>query len=264
LERSRSVNEDIRPIISGWPYRPGKISVRKIVGDDGKPRIQMRLDLGLIQIEPTGRPDGERPNGFESLLDYQLGRLDQYRQKHKSDLGFELSPEEAGKLREEALMYYHRYLACFILEEYDQVIRDTQRNIEVFDLCNKYAARKTDRMLLEQYRPYVLMMNTRAKAYVAQGRRHYGEALGIIKSGLRAIKKIYIDADQTQDFKFSLEASILRQLGRRIKRKLPTDPVKALESKLRRAIREERFEDAAQYRDQLERMRKSNDHAGGE
>ncbi len=30
----------------------------------------MRIDLGLIQLETTGRPDGERPEGHESLLEY--------------------------------------------------------------------------------------------------------------------------------------------------------------------------------------------------
>ena len=29
----------------------------------------MRIDLGLIQMELAGRPDGQRPDGFESLLD---------------------------------------------------------------------------------------------------------------------------------------------------------------------------------------------------
>ena len=29
------MSEDIRPIIDDWPYRPGKISVRKVIGDDG-------------------------------------------------------------------------------------------------------------------------------------------------------------------------------------------------------------------------------------
>ena len=30
----------------------------------------MRIDLGLIQMEIDGRPDGERPEGYESLLEF--------------------------------------------------------------------------------------------------------------------------------------------------------------------------------------------------
>ncbi len=254
------MNEDIRPIVDDWPYRPGKVSVRKVVGEAGRPKIQMRLDLGLIQMEPTGRPDGKRPEGFESLLSYHQDRLEKFRRKHRTELGFELSPEECRKLREESLMYYHRYLSCFILEDYDQVIRDTQRNVELFDLCNRYAAKKADRMMLEQYRPYVIMMNTRAKAHRAMDNDEYARALTIIKAGLKAIKKIYVDIDQTEDFKLSMEATTLRQLGRRIRRKLPVDEETVLERKLRKAVSLEQFEEAARLRDRLERMKHNEEN----
>jgi hypothetical protein len=252
-------NDDISPIVEGWPYHPRKISARKILGDDGLPKVQMRLDLGLIQMELVGRPDGVRPNDHESLLECYANQLTEYKLKHGSDLGFELSPTDCRELRDEALMYYHRYLACFVLEEYEQVIQDTQRNLQVFDLCNRYAAKKSDRMILEQYRPYVIMMNTRAKAQLAAKHSDYSEAIKQIKAGLRAIKKIYDDIDQPEEFQASFEASILRQLGRRMRRKLPADPLKTLEKKLLRAVNEDRFEDAAHLRDQIARIKKAKD-----
>ena len=36
---------------------------------DGRDKIQMRIDLGLIQMELNGRPDGRRVGELESLLD---------------------------------------------------------------------------------------------------------------------------------------------------------------------------------------------------
>jgi hypothetical protein len=62
-------SRDITPVLKGWDYEPGTINVRKVVGNDGIPKLQMRLDLGLFQMEMTGRPDGVRPHGHESLLD---------------------------------------------------------------------------------------------------------------------------------------------------------------------------------------------------
>ena len=41
---------DISDILADWPYEPGQISARKITGDDGKEKIQLRLDLGLLQM----------------------------------------------------------------------------------------------------------------------------------------------------------------------------------------------------------------------
>ena len=52
--------ENIDRILRDWPYDPQGISVRKKKGDDGRDVLQMRLDLGLLQLETTGRPDGQQ------------------------------------------------------------------------------------------------------------------------------------------------------------------------------------------------------------
>ena len=63
------LSQDIEGILDGWEYEPDGLQVRIITGDDGTKKIQMRIDLGLIQMELDGRPDGQRPQGFPSLLD---------------------------------------------------------------------------------------------------------------------------------------------------------------------------------------------------
>ena len=51
-------------MLRGWDYEPGTLNVRKVNGMDGEPKLQMRLDLGLLQMEMNGRPDGRRfPRG---------------------------------------------------------------------------------------------------------------------------------------------------------------------------------------------------------
>src|SRR5579872_7081187 len=109
-ERSRSRKtssadqggKDIGPILKGWDYEPGTLNVRKINGADGSPKLQMRLDLGLLQMEMTGRPDGARPHGCESLLDHYERKLRDHRSRTGTELGFHLNPEQCQSLREEA------------------------------------------------------------------------------------------------------------------------------------------------------------------
>jgi hypothetical protein len=81
-------SKDINHVLKGWDYEPGTINVRKINGTDGQPKIQMRLDLGLLQMEVVGRPDGVRPYGHESLLEYFETELRDYKKSNGSDLGF--------------------------------------------------------------------------------------------------------------------------------------------------------------------------------
>jgi len=53
---------DITQALRGWSFEPGQVNVRLIRGNDGKPKLQLRLDLGLLQMELDGRPDGKRPH----------------------------------------------------------------------------------------------------------------------------------------------------------------------------------------------------------
>lgn len=56
------MSEDISPAMEGWEYRPDKVTARKIKGRNAKDKIQMRIELGLLQMEAEGRPDGKRPD----------------------------------------------------------------------------------------------------------------------------------------------------------------------------------------------------------
>src|SRR5579884_1113699 len=111
-------SKDIANVLKGWDYEPGTINVRKVTGMDGLPKLQMRLDLGLLQMEMTGRPDGSRPHGCESLLDYYESQLSDHTSRNGTELGFILTTDQCQSLREEAMMYYHRDLSLFVLEEF--------------------------------------------------------------------------------------------------------------------------------------------------
>jgi hypothetical protein len=250
----RQPNKDISSILRGWEYEPGTVSVRKIMGTDGLPKLQMRLDLGLLQMELNGRPDGVRPHGCDSLLEYFERRLRKHRRANGTELGFHLTPPQCQSLREEALMYYHRYLSLFVLGEYDGVARDTERNLRVLDLCSKYAVDEQDRLVLEQYRPYIIMMNARALASVEFDAGNYVQALAIIRKGLRDLKSFFRRFNQEEAYKHANEVRVLKRFGREISAKLPVDPVRKLKGELDKAVKEERYEDAARMRDELGRL----------
>lgn len=253
--QGRMNSKDITPVLKGWDYEPGTINVRKITGTDGRPKLQMRLDLGLLQMEMSGRPDGTTPHGCESLLDYYEARLDEHRRVNGTDLGFHLTPEQCQSLREEAVMYYHRYISLFVLEEYSGVVRDTARNLRLLDLCSQFAEEEHDRLVLEQYRPYLIMMNVRARASIAYKNKQYAKALEAIQEGLDQIRAFFRRFGQEQLFARSNEVRVLRRFARDIRRKLPVDPVVRLRSQLDKAIKAERYEDAARIRDELAALR---------
>lgn len=255
---AKASSKDITPLLKGWDYEPGTINVRKINGLDGQPKLQMRLDLGMLQMELTGRPDGAKPHGYESLLEYFEDQLTDHTQRNGTELGFHLTSAHCQSLREEAAMYYQRYLSLFVLEDFPAVVRDTARNLKVLDLCGKYAVEEQDRVILEQYRPYITMMNARAKASILFNDERFGEALSIVQEALDGIRDFFTRFGQPEVFAHSNEVKVLKRFARDIRKRMPIDPVARLQSQLDRAVKGERYEEAARLRDQIRKMTESN------
>jgi hypothetical protein len=255
----KAASKDITPVLRGWSYEPGVINVRKINGTDGAPKVQMRLDLGLLQMEMNGRPDGERPNGCESLLEYYEKQLAEHRRRHGSESGFHLNSTQCASLREEAVMYYHRYLSLFVLEEFPGVVRDTARNLRVLEICGQFAEDEQDRLVLEQYRPYITMMHSRAEASILMADKQYAEALAKVEAGLAQIKEFFVRFGQEEAYSDCNEVRVLKRFARDIRKKLPVNPVTRLQRKLDRAVKDERYEEAASLRDKIAQMQKTRE-----
>ena len=165
---------DLNTILKDWPHHNGAIKVRKIVGLDGREKLQLRVDLGVLQMELTGRPDGVHPFGCDSLLEYHQRRAARALEQGET---YQLSPDQCTELQQEGIQYYHRYLGLFQINDFAGVVRDTQRNLDLFDFVAGHTNREELTWTLQQFRPYVLMMRTRAKASIFLSRGRFPEAM---------------------------------------------------------------------------------------
>lgn len=255
------MSADLSRLLSEWPYESGKLNVRLVDGDDGEPRIQVRLDLGILQMHSEGRPDGQKPYGFDSLLEYQEDRLDRSlaggepsgedERDADNPPRFSLSPEDCEELRSEAVQYYHRYMALLVLEDFEGVIRDTTRNLRVIDLCAQHAQTEGDRAALEQFRPYITMMRARAMASQALKENEPKAALHAIDEGLDALRLYFSEQGEPQMFEESGEVQMLRGMREALVPQLPVSQKSELRDRLSRALEQENYELAAILRDEL-------------
>jgi len=242
---------DLRLILDGWEYEPGKISARRIIGSDGQEKIQTRVDLGLLQFFKEGRPDGESPHGAESLLAHHEARLRNYVEREAGNTGFELTPVECRELQREGYLYYQRYLSLFVLEDYEGVARDTARNLRMLDLVQRYAGRREDRVTARGHRPYVLMMYTRAKARRAMQQRDLRRALRTVRKGMRGVAAALRRRDRKVPPGDAMELKLLRALEHEILDALPADAPERLKLALREALAAEDYERATDIRNRL-------------
>src|SRR2546423_7117695 len=115
------VSQDVSSILDGWDFDPDEIQVRLIVGDDGSEKIQVRVDLGLLQMELSGRPDGQRPHGFPTYFDYLQAECDKAEARDKE---FELNEEQSEEADREFTQFYHRRIAWLTLRAFDKAVED--------------------------------------------------------------------------------------------------------------------------------------------
>ncbi len=245
------MSKDITPILHGWDHDPDDYQVRIVTGVDGLDKLQRRIDLGLIQMELAGRPDGERPHGFESLLEYHESRA----LEAKVPDDYALDSEACAELLREGMQYYHRYFAAYHLRRFDLVARDTTRNLRLFAFAVKHAVDRSDKVQFDRYRPYVTMMRARALSNQAIDQNDHATALKAIDDGIEGIRVFLRDYDQEEDQFHCRELAKLLKIRRELESNRPISPVERLEQQLSLAISLEDYEEAARLRDQIGRLK---------
>lgn len=243
--------DDLNDLLRRWPFQPGQVNARWITGGDGSPRIQVRIELGILQMEAAGRPDGQEPHGYQTLLLYHTHRLRQHIESTGRETGFTLDSEACEELRREAVQFHHRFTAFFTLEDYKAVVRDTTHFLHVIDLCRRYAASEYDRVALEQYRPTVIAMRVRAEVAMAMVNGRRDDARRLIEHGLEQLQAFYEHMGRAEQYEKSNEAHMLHALRDALVPKLPASQRVELEQRLREALAAENYELAAILRDEL-------------
>lgn len=249
-----SLNVDLSHLLANWSYDPTCITARKIIGADGSEKVQLRLDLGIFQMEMDGRPDGRQPHGYETLLHFYT---DQEKQ-HGSYVQQLLDENACAELQQEAVQFYYRYLCMYALNDLPRVIRDTRHNLDLFDLITRHAGDEDVAWQFLQFYTEVKTMNTRAQAEQAANDDQYDLAVQLVKQGLADVQRFWRNFGEELEYDESAEdEELLRELLDEMENKRPRSERETIHAEMQRAIDTENYEQAAQLRDRLRRLQSS-------
>ncbi|MEE2946960.1 MAG: UvrB/UvrC motif-containing protein [Verrucomicrobiota bacterium] len=253
------MSDDITKVLENWDYRLGRVDARRVKGEDGVDKLQLRIDLGLLQMNAQFRPDGKRPFGHPTLLDHFLIRLEKHREKNGGeDNDFSINPEECAKLQQEAIQYHHRSICNFELEDYEAVERDTEHILELLDFVQEYADGEEIGQSFQQFRPQTIMMQIRAVGTELIAENNYEGAIEEITNAIEELNQFYSEIGRDELVDSSME---IHSLGEWLKdveaeaaEKKPMTEVEKLQHKLNKAIEQEDYEAAAKLRDELAKL----------
>jgi hypothetical protein len=195
-------------------------------------------------MELEGRPDGVQPHGRPYALDHYLDA-----QAATSD--FKLNRDACKELFEESRCIYERYSFLLQIADFERVLRDTERNMQLFRFVHDYAEHPDDRENLQRWWPYVLRIHGTARAMIALRQENAARAIAIVCETRDRIDALTeVDA---VEFRMELDRShkALDDLEKELGTHLEPSPMERLEQELAAAVREEQYERAAELRDRL-------------
>ncbi len=240
-----SSSEDIDAILTSWPFQPGVITARIVRAHDGREVLQMRIELGVLQMETSGRPDGEHPNGRTTYLEHL--------QEIASHAGgeFSLSEEQAAEVDREFLQYYHRRICWLALREFARAVDDADHTLGVMDFVAAHSPNAEWALSHEQYRPFVLFHRTQASALARLDKDGAEPAIEEINQGLERIRGVFRAVEGEDHFEEDEFVKQLAELRDWIREHYNVG--RTLLEQLADAVAKEQYELAAQLRDQIAR-----------
>jgi hypothetical protein len=249
------MRRDIDEALRDWPFDPGagEILAREVKARDGRSIVQVRVELGILQMEVEGRPDGARPHGFTTYLDFMRHRVaSRGREAASGASRWTMASDHCAESDREFVQFNQRRVAWLSLQRYDRALRDADHTLALMDFVARHGINEEYIAAHERLRGLVLFHRTQAAAALALERRRPDEAIEVVQEGSDRLVRHHQawceanDEDEIPDLPLIEQ---LRELEREIRRNFAVQ--KTLREQLDEAVAAEDYERAARLRDQI-------------
>ena len=244
------MNQDIDFALEGWDYKPGLVQARLVQGRGGRQVIQMRVDLGILQIETAAKPDGTKPHGQATYLAYLQ---EQGRSADKTGGSLVLSEEQCQEADREFLQYYHRRICWLALRSYARAIADADHTLALMDFVKAHAPSDEYLQAHEQYRGFVIFQRTQAAAALQVEKSSPESALDEIRLGLEDLRVFFAAFDMEDEMDEDGMVQHLRKVEQSLREEYKIQAT--LHEQLAQAVADEDYEAAARLRDALKQKK---------
>jgi len=241
-------------LLDDWPYKSGVVSARQVMTRGGRPVVQVRVELGILQMELEGRPDGARPEGCDSYLDYLTKR-----RFAESDL-FELSDEDRYEIDHEIAIYNQRRLGLMALRDFRRTAGDARHVLDLLLLIAEVLPEDEWMIAHLRYLPLVIFHHIQASAMEAIIRSGPEAAIDCLDEGKTQLESLY-ESPMSGEEGSEVIAPFIEQLDEMAEGLRSEFHIgRTLAEQLEEAIAKEQYELAAKIRDEMARR---GGHGGG-
>jgi hypothetical protein len=242
------MSQDIDDALKGWEYKPGMVQARLVQVSAGRQVLQMRLDLGVLQIETTSRPDGTQPHGYATYFDYLRHQM---RVAARAGDAFVLSEEQCQEADREFVQFYHRRVCWLALRNYGRAVSDADHTLAFMDFVRDHSPSEEYTQAHEQYRGFVVFQRTQAASAWAVEKDDPEGAIDEIRGGLEKLRAFFAAYEVEEQMEEDGMVKQLRKMERSLRQVHKIEAT--LQEQLAQAVANEEYETAAKLRDALKR-----------
>lgn len=196
---------DISDLLKSFRSQGDHLAARMIRAEDGRYFLQMRVTMGVLQMEMEGRPDGSRPFGRKSLLDYYRS-VRTGRRKRSLPINWE-------EIDRELMQYYHRRVCLLAVGSVSQsqglidraidcfhrAVGDAEHNLAIIDFIREQCPDEDFVARHENARAFVLFHRTLGQVQSCLLAHAYDDAVEATKGGIRLIRRAaQLDSAETE------------------------------------------------------------------
>jgi len=239
------VNQDIDNALKGWEFKPGQMQAR-VVQAAGREVIQMRVDLGILQMETGPRPDGASPHGFPTYFAYLQN---QSRVARKAGKDFTLSEEQCQEADREFAEFYQRRICWLALGNFSRAINDADHTLAFMDFVRDHSPGEEYTQAHEQYRCFVIFQRTQAYAALEVEKKNPEAAIDEVRAGLDRLRTFFAAFQAEEQMEDDGMVQHLRKIEKSLRGEYKIEAT--LQEQLDLAVANEEYERAAQLRDAL-------------
>jgi hypothetical protein len=215
-------------------------------GSDQRQLIQMRVDLGVLQMETSNRPDGQRPHGFTTFFDYLQHEA---RTAADHDKPFLLTDEHCQEADREFVQFYHRRISWLALRNYAKAVADADHTLTFMDFVREHSPSEDYTQAHEQYRGFVTFQRTQGAAALALEQNNPEAAIDEVRAGLAKLRAFFTLFDAEEQMEEDGMVQHLRKIETSLREQHGIEAT--LQEQLDRAVANENYEEAARLRDAL-------------
>ncbi len=256
------MRQDIDSALKGWEHKPNILQARIVTARDGRDVLQMRLDLGILQMELTDRPDGSRPHGFPTYFDFLKSKS---KASKLAGREFKINEDQAQEADREFMQFYQRRICWLALAEYGRAVTDADHTLAFMDFVRDHSPSESYTQAHEQYRGFVLFHRAQAEAAALAQEDDPEGAVNALRRGAEKIRAFLSTQDDEEGEIEDEDNPMLTQLAVLETEIRERHGVKeTLEEQLAKAVEQEDYEKAARLRDSIrQQVERRTEPSGG-